>query len=633
MEFQPGYALDDKRITLNPNDEFFKQFLKPYYVFTKDGQYLFASTQMGRRPDKANYMVPASYKLGKNQNRFDPKVGKKLYEIVMDYLKTCKVIVQDGIQGESEYETGVRVVTSIENPHAAYMAWMIKLMIFPPKKGVKPKCFNYVVQERLPEEYQKRLKAVWPQYDPDSPLTLYDLSDMDKDVRRVMSLRVDYFGGAYKKPHLTLVWNRGEGDGMVSYHAGCTSDRVMKGLSGTGKTTLSVGPDLEQDDALLGKPEYGKNGKIKSAELIGLEAASFAKSQGLVPDSPEWPGLMKSAETGPNGKRPVVLAMNIDCEGVRYVMKKIAGHDVKVPEVIPGQKVGGLQCTKYDSSGTTNGRFIFLFSELNPGWGSGRKKYLKSESLSFKRFEVLDPAFRVTDPVMAVALDSGCETIITSAILGQKTGTRVRSYAATDFMVREQSQQALLKLKMYSDMGLGEGGKLVFFIVNAGSVGEFDINGNQVLKEDEHGNKIPVLDDSGKSKLNDRDEPMYLGQGEKITVRDSKALVDLIEHRKIKKWIKHQCYGYLLPDPKELEQVHGMKDFSKRFNLLRFYTPEQIIEFWKRDIMERTGFMKDLFKGQTGAEKLKEIIGAWEKCKIPSPKEVRDFYEKNYGKV
>ena len=191
---------------------------------------------------------------------------------------------------------------------------------------------------------------------------------------------------------------------------------------------------------------------ITEVKLIGLEAASFAKSEGLTKFSPEYPGLMKSCEIRKDGKRSIVLAMNIDCEGVEYQMREINGYTVKVPQKLPGEKIGSLQCTKYEKSGTTNGRFIFLFSELNQNWGSRREKFLKSEALSFKKYDILEPIFRVVDPVMAVALDSACESIITSAISAQKPGTRVRSYAATDFMAREQSHQALLKLKLYSAM-------------------------------------------------------------------------------------------------------------------------------------------------------------------------------------
>ena len=572
-------------------------------MITADNQYLFASIQKGRRPDCAYYMIPEGYKLGKKQNPFDVEIGKKIFGVVMEYLKTCKVLVQEGIQGEAGYETGLRITTSVQNPHNAYMAWMLKLMVFPPKEGMDVSCWNYIIQEPLPEEYVKRIKEFYPDFNPNDPLTLYDLTEMDKGIRRVMSLRVDYFGGAYKKPNLTMVWNRAEAEGLISYHAGCTSDRVLKGLSGTGKTTLTVGPELEQDDAVLGKPIY-EGEKIVKSQLIGLEAASFAKSQGLEDGSPEWPGLMKSKETLPDGKHPVVLAMNIDCEGVEYVMKENGGCEVEVPQQIKGQEIGHLVCTKYDDAKTTNGRFVFLFSELNPEWGKDEApKYLKTESLSFKRFDVFEPMFRVIDPVMATALDSACETIITSAISGQVEGTRVRSYAATDFMAREQSQQALLKLKMYTDLGLGLDGKLVFMINNAGRVGASDVNGKE-------------------------NDP-----SEKVKVQDSKRLVELLEHRKIEKWIENPCFGYLIPDPKELEEKHGMKDFRKRFNLLRFYTPEEIVEFYKRDIKERTAFLKDLFSGQEGEKELEPVVNVWKNCKLPSPEQVKEFYETNYGKA
>jgi len=633
FSIEPGINVLKENVTLNPDDKFYIDFLKPYYVFTKDGQYLFGSTQPGRRPDRAFYMIPDNYKLGKKQHKFDTKIGKKIYEVAMNYITEEKpsLIVQDGIQGEHDYEVGLRFTCSIKNPHNAYIAWMGKMMVFPPKKNLNIDCWNYLIQEVLPDKYVKDIQKVWPDYNPSVPLTLYDFTKMDKNIRLVLSLGVDYFGGAFKKPNLTMVWNKAEADGLVSYHAGCTSDRVLKGLSGTGKTTLTVGPELEQDDACLGKPIYNSNNKIIETKLIGLEAASFAKSQGLTRDSPEYPGLMKSREISNDGKRPIVLAMNIDCEGVEYVTKKINGYEVKIPQKINGEKVGSLQCTKYEKSHTTNGRFIFLFSELNPNWGKGCGKSLKSEALSYKKYDILEPIFRVIDPKMAVALDSACESIITSAISAQKPGTRVRSYAATDFMAREQSHQALLKLKMYKDMDLDLDGKLVFFINNAGFVGEYDIEGNQMKKLDEDGKPIPKRNSETDEILkNELGDVMYQGQGEGIKVADSKKLIDLVEHRKIKNWIKHPVFSYLIPNPKELEQKHSMKNFSKRFNPLNYYSAKKYIEFIKRDIKERTEFLEALFKGQVGEEKLKDIINIWKKCKIPNEKEIIEFYNSYY---
>lgn len=630
---EPGINVSSEKVKHNPDDSFFINFLKSYYVFTKDGQYLFGSTQLGRRPDRAFYMVPRNYKLGKKQSRFDIDIGKKIFDVAMKYIKqeSPPLIVNDGIQGEHGYEVGLRFTLSIRNPHSAYIGWMAKLMVFPPKENMSIDCWNYCIQEKIPDEYVKEIQSFWPEYDPDVPLTLYDFTEMDKNIRRVLSLSVDYFGGAFKKPNLTMVWNKAEADGLITYHAGCTSDRVLKGLSGTGKTTLTVGPELEQDDACLGKPIFNGDGKIIETKLIGLEAASFAKSQGLTSDSPEYPGLMKSREVDSNGRRPIVLAMNIDCAGAEFVTKKMSTYEVNVPQQIQGKEIGSLQCTKYEKSHTTNGRFIFLFSELNPNWGNNKEKSLKSEALSFKKYDVLEPIFRVVNPKMAVALDSGCESIITSAIAARKPGTRVRSYAATDFMAREQSHQALLKLKMYEDMDLSFDGKLIFFINNAGFVGEYDIEGNQIKKLDKNGKPIPRKNpETGEILKNELGEINYQGRGEGIKVADSKRLIDLVEHRKIENWIKHPIFGYLIPDPKELEQKHGMKDFGKRFNPLNYYTEKQYLEFIKRDIMERTEFLKDLFKGQEGAEKLKDIIYIWEKCKIPSEKEIKKFYDTYY---
>ena len=67
---EPGLDVINENITFNPDDDFYIYFLKSYYVFTQDGQYLFGSIQPGRRPDRAFYMIPDGYRLGKKQQRF-----------------------------------------------------------------------------------------------------------------------------------------------------------------------------------------------------------------------------------------------------------------------------------------------------------------------------------------------------------------------------------------------------------------------------------------------------------------------------------------------------------------------------------------------------------------------------------
>lgn len=576
---------------INPDDNFFKEFLKPYYIMTQDGQYLFASMQKGRRPDRVFYMVEEDYKLGKGQRYFDIDAGKKIFEIIEEYVKKIDRIVQYGVQGEEGYEVGIKVITSVENPHSAYIAWMGKLMIFPPK-NIKVSCINYIIPEKLPDGYIKEIKDFYPSFNEDEPLTLFDFTEIKRDIRKVVNLRIDYFGGAFKKPNLTMVWNKAEEEGLISYHAGCCNGRILKGLSGTGKTTLTVGEDIEQDDALVGLPIY-KNGKVSKIKIVGLESASFAKSEGINEKSPEWKGLMKSKEGA------IVLALNIDCEGVKYLRKKIKGYDALVP--FAENRAGRLKCKSYSESKTTNGRFIFRFSDLNKKWG--RKKFLKFEGLSFRRFDILEPLIRIIDARMAVALDSACESVITSAIEGGKTGKRVRVYSATDFMAREQAEQAYLKLRIYEDLGINENGKLIFFVVNTGYVGKEDTNG------------------------------FFREGGEKIRVEDTKKIISLLEKGKIKRWLIHPVFNYLIPDPKELEKIHGMKNFCRRFNLLNYYQPEEILHFIRRDIEERTKYLEDLFRGQKREKELREVIEIWRKCKIPSAEKIAEFYEKNYEKT
>ncbi|MCC7573739.1 MAG: phosphoenolpyruvate carboxykinase (ATP) [Candidatus Methanofastidiosum sp.] len=583
--------IPEDRIYLNPSDEFYINYLKPYYVVTNDGQYLFASTLKGRMPDKVYYMMPKGYKLGAGQKGFDIDAGKAIFKVIMDYLmEKPQLIVADGIQGENGYEVGIRSIVSVANPHSAYISWMGKMMVFPPKDGIKPSCYNFIVPEKLPEQYVTRIKKVWPGYNEKEPLSLYDFTEMKNDVRCVLNLGIDYFGGAFKKPNLTMVWNRGESDGMISFHAGLSESSVIIGLSGTGKTTLTVGPNLEQDDAILGKV-ISKNGKIVDIKLVGLEAASFAKSEGLSEKSPEYPGLMKSKD-----RKHIVLAMNIDCEGVEYLKRNINDYNVEIPEATG--EVGSLLTKSYEKSRTTNGRFIFLFSDLNAYWGK-KDKYLRNFILSFKRYDIFNPLIRVTDPLMAVAFDSACESIITSAISGKIPGTRVRSYSATDFMAREQAEQAVLKKKVFNDMGLGQNGKINFLIVNTGFVGEFDLEGKSI-------------------------------GGEKITVSDSKTLLKLATNNLIKNWIKDPVYGYLLPSPKELSEVHGMKNFGERFNPLNYYSPHDYLEFVKIDIKERKDFLYKIFSSQSEFNYLEDVINVWDEIRLPSPKEIRKFYDTHY---
>lgn len=159
MQIEDEFALDCERVIRNTDDAWFIEYLAPFYIITRHNQYLFASTQAGRRPDGAFYMVPEGHKLGKGQRLFDPDIGRRLYDVVKRYLKGCKVLVQEGIQGEAGYKTGLRILFSLENPHTAYIAWMGLKMIYPPEEAMEVQCWNYIVPERLPDDMVAEIRS------------------------------------------------------------------------------------------------------------------------------------------------------------------------------------------------------------------------------------------------------------------------------------------------------------------------------------------------------------------------------------------------------------------------------------------------------------------------------------------
>ncbi|MEM2715467.1 MAG: hypothetical protein QW762_02015, partial [Candidatus Thermoplasmatota archaeon] len=168
-------------------------------------------------------------------------------------------------------------------------------------------------------------------------------------------------------------------------------------------------------------------------------------------------------------------------------------------------------------------------------------------------------------------------------------------YAATDFIAGEQAEQAWLKLKAYSEIGLD---KLVFFVVNTGYVGRCNLEGKKI------------------------------GDGEKIKVDETKKLISLVVEGKVKRWIRNPVFGYLIPEPKEMDRY--IDNFSERFNLFRFYNAKEIIEFSRKDIEERSKFLKEIFEGQEKEKELEEVINLWKKFDLPSEEKIKEFYEENY---
>jgi hypothetical protein len=95
--------------------------------------------------------------------------------------------------------------------------------------------------------------------------------------------------------------------------------------------------------------------------------------------------------------------------------------------------------------------------------------------------------------------------------------------------------------------------------------------------------------------------------------------------------VVNPLFGYLIPEPEELEKEHGMTDFRKRFNLLRYYSIEEIMKIAERDVRERTEYLKNLFGGESGEEQLSAVTNVWSSRKLPDKSDVKKFYEEYYG--
>ena len=590
------------RVIKNPDRKWYLNYLKKYYLVTEDGQCLFGSRHKGRDPSIVYYVVPDSLSTGNNQKRFDAEKAYSIFDIATEYLSIQEVLYQDTVMGYGERSVFLRHKISLVNPHSAYLGLFAKEMAFESQGVIENATTNIIIPETMPDEYVQRIKLIFPDYDPERGLTLVDLTG---DYYRVLSLNLDYFGSAGKKPDLTLWWHIWENKGDLSDHSGSKRGMSLKGQSGTGKTTLTIGKDIRQDDAATRILERGRNGRIKAMYSIGAEAASFAKTEGLNSSSPEYDPIMSSK------KGNFVPCLNVGCKGAKYEVKKVREHSTCVPVRIKNEKAGNLIFDDYQSAGTNNGRAIISFKFLNPNWKEDRTR-ITSDGMSVRHFGFTMPIFRIRDPRRAAAFVSACETINTGAVRGVKPGSPKVSPFATDFMAGEHADQTLLYFSAYSDIGLkGHDGGIIFFVNNSGSIGTQNPYTGKMAK-----------DDNGKM------------LGEKITVKDSKLLVDLIESWNLKedKWKREPVLGLWIPSPKYLEKI-GLKDFCKRFNPLKFYTGEQIAIMAKKLVEERTKFLRELFSGQDEEDSLRQrgIIDIWKKFKIPDAAVIEDWYTRHFG--
>jgi phosphoenolpyruvate carboxykinase (ATP) len=260
--------VNGKKIIVNPSLEELREMAKHQEQTTQYGSANYV-TKVRNRSAKMTYVVAEGIQLGVKQQPIALEKAQGIVDEVLSYLKNKEVIRVDRQMGMGEGSFHCRLYITKEFARIPYM-WTNTL--FPAASPDNEPDFVSVYVPEWPE----RIIFVDPQ-----SLTTYILG-------------TDYFGEC-KKSFLRMAMYAVKQKGGLGLHAGGKILRVkseegllergfiMFGLSGTGKTTLTVhdhglegeeGVVIRQDDVLMLYPD----GSCK-----GTENGFFIKTEGLAP--------------------------------------------------------------------------------------------------------------------------------------------------------------------------------------------------------------------------------------------------------------------------------------------------------------------------------------------------------------
>ncbi len=451
---------------------------------------------------------------------------------------------------------------------------------------------------------------------------------VDADSRITFALGSDYFGEV-KKGHLRMAmynekvkYKKGTGGGLgvhaggkviraVDYRSGKLEDKgaLFFGLSGTGKTTLSVhhfwlDPDknetviIRQDDFFV----LSGNG-----EAFGTEDNAYIKTEGL---ESEGQPLLYAGATNP---KAVLENVYVDPETLDVDFFKY-DHPY-----VPGGKC-------------LNGRGIVVRRDLD--FTDERIDLDRVDTIFFitRRETIIPPVMKLDTKQAAASFVLG-ESILTSAADPTKAGQSVLEVGTNPFIVGSPGEEgnifydilrknpniqcflfntggfggravdvetesldspgSMERLKKYlaGEWHAQRGMKLERELMD-GTKAEFKVN--QVRFEIEHGGERFRLREemesifkeieSGIKKRADYDlVTVHCLAGQKIKIQDSAAFIREIARSRIE-WKKEDYWGYEVP-----VSVPGV-DLS-RFDEKRFYSEEEILKLKDRLRAERVAWL------------------------------------------
>jgi phosphoenolpyruvate carboxykinase (ATP) len=265
-----GHQVEAKKIVVNPSKEELRRLAERDERRTAFGSASYVSKVRNRSAGKT-YVVEDGVTVGVKQQGISLEKASALLAQVRAYLRDQEIIQVDRMLGDTP-DRRLHGRLYITAPYAR-IAYMWHQTLFPASADEPPDMASIFVPE-----WPERIIFVHP------------------GRRLTCILGTDYFGES-KKSFLRMAMYRAKELGGIGLHAGSKVLRVRQpdaslkdvgfilfGLSGTGKTTLTVhdhglqAPErviIRQDDVVLMNPD---------GSCYGTEEGFYIKTEGLTPD-------------------------------------------------------------------------------------------------------------------------------------------------------------------------------------------------------------------------------------------------------------------------------------------------------------------------------------------------------------
>ncbi len=425
-----------RRLFVNPDRHTLRQWAAKDETTTEHGSPVYV-TQIRSRSAQNTYIVADNLETGVFQQPWTKEDAQQLQDQVHSYLAHRDVIQLDRVLGNSDRQMTIRLYVTKKY---ARIALMLANMYYPPAPD----------QAKLTDSDVDLLTVYVPELNTQNRQIF---ADIDSKVTYITG--TDYFGEA-KKSFLRQAMYCAKEWGGLGFHAGSKILRVrdingklneygfiMFGLSGTGKTTLTLSDHdlcgeeesiIRQDDVILMMP---------NGYCYGTEAGFFIKTDGLD-------------------------------ERQRILFEAAKSADASFENIIVNEETGSVDFT--DSVLTNNGRGVLMRKDI-PGI-KDKIDIEKAHKIIFitRRNDVM-PALAKLTPEQAAGFFMLGESVETGAGDPAKKGQSKRCVGTNPFIVGSEAEEGNRFLEI-----LRSNPDIECYLLNTGRVGTSYIYGTKGKK-------------------------------------------------------------------------------------------------------------------------------------------------------